>query len=80
MIEERTAKELLNTHGGLGERIAAPGISVWNPAFDVTPAELIAGIITEKVCVSKDYTCFKVCMQEVGHIIKNVCAGGHNKE
>lgn len=56
MIEERTAKELLNTHGGLGERIAAPGISVWNPAFDVTPAELIAGIITEKVCVSKDYT------------------------
>jgi len=24
------------------------GISVWNPAFDVTPAELITGIITEK--------------------------------
>lgn len=49
VLEERSAKELLNTHGGLGERIAAPGISVWNPAFDVTPAELIAGIITEKV-------------------------------
>lgn len=24
------------------------GISCWNPAFDVTPASLIAGIITEK--------------------------------
>lgn len=24
------------------------GISVWNPAFDVTPAELITAIITEK--------------------------------
>jgi methylthioribose-1-phosphate isomerase len=23
------------------------GISVWNPAFDVTPADLITGIITE---------------------------------
>jgi len=27
--------------------IAAEGINVWNPAFDVTPAELIDGIITE---------------------------------
>lgn len=28
-------------------RIAAPGIDVWNPAFDITPAALIDGIITE---------------------------------
>jgi methylthioribose-1-phosphate isomerase len=27
--------------------IAAEGIDMWNPAFDVTPAELIDGIITE---------------------------------
>ena len=27
--------------------IAAQGIDIWNPAFDVTPAELIDGIITE---------------------------------
>ena len=26
---------------------AAPGIAVWNPSFDVTPAELITGVITE---------------------------------
>ena len=29
-------------------RIAAEGIDVYNPAFDVTPHENIAGIITEK--------------------------------
>ncbi|KAJ3145190.1 S-methyl-5-thioribose-1-phosphate isomerase [Geranomyces variabilis] len=27
--------------------VAAPGIKVWNPAFDVTPAHLIACIVTE---------------------------------
>ncbi|GFY85254.1 NagB/RpiA/CoA transferase-like superfamily protein [Actinidia rufa] len=36
--EERSAKELLHSRGGLGEQVAASGISVWNPAFDVTPA------------------------------------------
>ena len=34
--------------------IAAQGIDVWNPAFDVTPAELIDGIITEVGVVEKD--------------------------
>ncbi|PNS13819.1 Methylthioribose-1-phosphate isomerase [Sphaceloma murrayae] len=34
-------------------KIAATGIDVWNPAFDVTPAELIDGIITEKGVVEK---------------------------
>lgn len=53
VIEERSAKELLNSRGGLGEQVAASGISVWNPAFDVTPANLIAGIITEKGVVTK---------------------------
>ncbi|CAH9108656.1 unnamed protein product [Cuscuta epithymum] len=56
VIEERSPKELLNTHGGLGEQIAASGISVWNPAFDVTPANLISGIITEKGVITKDRT------------------------
>lgn len=49
IIEERSPKEMLNARGGLGEQVAASGISVWNPAFDVTPASLISGIITEKV-------------------------------
>lgn len=42
-IEERPAREL--TH--IGEiPLAAPGIGVWNPGFDVTPASLITAIIT----------------------------------
>jgi len=32
---------------------AAIGIEVWNPAFDVTPAELIDGVITEVGVVEK---------------------------
>jgi len=43
-IEERDAKEL--THMG-STQLAPDGAKVWNPAFDVTPAEYVAGIITE---------------------------------
>ncbi|CAL0304808.1 unnamed protein product [Lupinus luteus] len=53
VIEERSPKELLNARGGLGEQVAASGISVWNPAFDVTPANLISGVITEKGVITK---------------------------
>jgi len=34
--------------------IAADGIGVWNAAFDVTPASLITGIVTEKGVITKD--------------------------
>ena len=44
-IEQRDAHEV--THG-FGRQTAPTGVDVYNPAFDVTPAELIAGIITEK--------------------------------
>ncbi|XP_055399148.1 methylthioribose-1-phosphate isomerase isoform X2 [Bubalus kerabau] len=45
VIEERPGQELTDING---VRIAAPGIGVWNPAFDVTPHDLITGgIITE---------------------------------
>lgn len=53
VIEERSPKELLNSRGGLGEQVAASGIAVWNPAFDVTPASLISGIVTEKGVITK---------------------------
>lgn len=53
VIEERSAKEILHSEGGLGKQVAASGIAVWNPAFDVTPANLISGIITEKGVISK---------------------------
>jgi len=43
-IEERDPVEV--THSG-GIRTAPEGISVWNPAFDVTPHALITAIVTE---------------------------------
>ena len=44
-IEERDGDEVRRTGG----RLTAPSETpVYNPAFDVTPAELIAGIITER--------------------------------
>jgi methylthioribose-1-phosphate isomerase len=44
-IEERAAEEVTEPRG---ERIAAQGVSVANPAFDVTPHALIGAIITER--------------------------------
>jgi len=44
-IEERSTDEVLAPYGC---RFAPEGASAWNPAFDVTPAGLISGIITEQ--------------------------------
>lgn len=43
-IEERAAEEV--THAG-GQRVAPDGVAVRNPAFDVTPHDLITAIVTE---------------------------------
>ena len=53
-IEERSAEELLKMTGRLpgGElatvEIAAPGSPAANPGFDVTPARLVTGFVTER--------------------------------
>ena len=44
-IEQRGADEV--THLGTA-RVAAEGVAVFNPAFDVTPAKYIAAIVTER--------------------------------
>jgi methylthioribose-1-phosphate isomerase len=44
-IEERHQDEVLDWHG---TRVAAPGSEAYNPAFDVTPADLITAIVTER--------------------------------
>ena len=45
VIEERNKNEMMK----MGNKLLAPkGIKIFNPAFDVTPPELITGIITEK--------------------------------
>jgi methylthioribose-1-phosphate isomerase len=43
-IEQRDRREV--THG-FGTATAPDGVNVYNPAFDVTPAELITGIVCE---------------------------------
>jgi methylthioribose-1-phosphate isomerase len=44
-IEERSADELLQC---AGRRTTAEGVQAWNPVFDVTPAELVDAIVTER--------------------------------
>jgi len=53
-IEERSAREVTHVRGRADDgrlleiQVVAPGSPVANPAFDVTPARLVTGIITER--------------------------------
>ncbi|MBF0122453.1 MAG: S-methyl-5-thioribose-1-phosphate isomerase [Candidatus Omnitrophica bacterium] len=51
-IEERAADEVRHFHG---TQTAPQGVKVFNPAFDVTPATLITGIVTEYGLIQKPY-------------------------
>ncbi|ETI70279.1 translation initiation factor, aIF-2BI family protein [Neobacillus vireti LMG 21834] len=51
-IEEREAAEITE---GFGKRTAPEGVKVFNPAFDVTPHELVTAIITEKGILTGNY-------------------------
>ena len=52
-IEERSHEEVTHING---KRVCAEGINVINPGFDVTPNELITGIITEKGVLYPPYS------------------------
>lgn len=52
VIEERSREEVTHINGKI---ICAPQVNVINPGFDVTPHELITGIITEKGILRPDY-------------------------
>ena len=52
VIEERSREEVTHING---KTICAEGVNIINPGFDVTPHELIAGIITEKGILRPDY-------------------------
>ncbi|WP_169569583.1 S-methyl-5-thioribose-1-phosphate isomerase [Sneathiella limimaris] len=51
-IEERDGDEVTTL---AGVRTAPDGVKTRNPAFDVTPHELVAGLITEKALITGDY-------------------------
>ena len=60
-IEERDAREM--THLGSAQ-LTPEGAAVWNPAFDVTPAHFVAGIITER----------GICRPPLADSLKAVCS------
>ncbi|HWE92842.1 MAG TPA: S-methyl-5-thioribose-1-phosphate isomerase [Tepidisphaeraceae bacterium] len=51
-IEQRDANEVTN---GMGKITAPPEVQVYNPAFDVTPADLVTAIITEHGVAAAPY-------------------------
>jgi methylthioribose-1-phosphate isomerase len=58
IIEERNPEEVTRINS---ERIAAEGIGVMNPAFDVTPLEYVKAIVCEDgILYKKDFDKFKV--------------------
>ncbi len=54
-IEERSHEEVTHING---KRVCAEGTKIINPGFDVTPNELITGIITEVGILKPDYKKF----------------------
>jgi methylthioribose-1-phosphate isomerase len=51
-IEERSVEEVIK----IGDtRVAPAGVRIFNPAFDLTPPDLVAGIITEKGIINPPY-------------------------
>ncbi|HUF41898.1 MAG TPA: S-methyl-5-thioribose-1-phosphate isomerase [Verrucomicrobiae bacterium] len=61
-IEERDPKEVSHI---FGKSLAPKGIHIFNPAFDVTPHELISAIITEKGVIHPPY--MQNIRNHVGH-------------
>jgi methylthioribose-1-phosphate isomerase len=65
-IEQRASDELTNA---FGRRIAPHGIKTYNPAFDVTPNELITAIVTDKGLIEPVNT------RRVRRVLKNMAPG-----
>jgi methylthioribose-1-phosphate isomerase len=59
-IEERAAEEITQ---GFGKRTAPEPVKTYSPAFDVTPAELIRAIVTEKGVIQP------VTQQRIGEVL-----------
>ena len=52
-IEERNGEEITRINGGW---IAPPGVKTYNPSFDVTPADYITAIVTERGIAQPPFT------------------------
>ncbi len=49
-IENRPSEEIVAL---AGQRVAAAGVDIWNPVFDVTPAALIDVLVTEQGAIER---------------------------
>lgn len=73
IIEERSQDEVLYQDGldANGNKVkimvCAPGSTAYNPAFDVTPAKYITGIITEKGIVKAHHQSITSLLKAVGN-------------
>ena len=55
-LSENNLRIVVSGSGAAAPEGAPEGALVWNPAFDVTPHHLIAGIITERGIFRAPYT------------------------
>lgn len=62
-IEMRSPQEILALNG---QDVAAAGADAWNPAFDITPADLIDVLVTEKGVV------FKPTAEKIAQLMRSV--------
>jgi methylthioribose-1-phosphate isomerase len=62
-IEERNVREVIRVGS---TRVVPEGVNVWNPAFDITPSHLVAGIITDR----------GVCRPPYAESLRDACARG----
>ncbi len=56
-IEERSPHEVTHIEG---QRIAPKGVPIFNPAFDLTPVELVSGFITDKGVIAPEMVVAKM--------------------
>ena len=69
-IEERSAREVTHLHGRTAAGdvvevcVAPAGTQAANPAFDVTPARLVSGLITERGVVAANRTALLALMEK----------------
>ncbi|MFT5142004.1 MAG: methylthioribose-1-phosphate isomerase [Rhodothermales bacterium] len=70
-IEERSAEEVRRVRGAYGDSVAEvvvvpPDSPVMNPAFDITPARLVTGLITERGVCAADEASLAALFPEMG--------------
>ena len=76
-IEERPAEEVTEP---MGQRIAPEDCKVYSPAFDVTPARLVSGIVTEVGVIHSPTTAAaEGAFKEAGLEVPELAASGEIK-